>query len=86
MSARPNTCLGDVDHITLANLEQHDQRLRVCPDWTTEHLAGEGIVGLTNDMHPAFDASKFVGDGFNLEYTIGRVGHDQKVAVAQLCV
>ena len=24
--------------------------------------------------------------GFNLEYTIGRAGHDQKVAVAQLCV
>ena len=24
--------------------------------------------------------------GFDLEYTIGRAGHDQKVAVAQLCV
>ena len=24
--------------------------------------------------------------GFDLEYTIGRAGHDQQVAVAQLCV
>ena len=24
--------------------------------------------------------------GFDLEYTIGRAGHNQKVAVAQLCV
>jgi hypothetical protein len=69
MSARPNTCLGDVDHITFANLEQHDQRLRVCPDWTTEHITGESMIGLTNDMHPAFEASKLVGDGFNFEDT-----------------
>lgn len=69
MSGAPNPVLADVDHITLANIEQHDQQPRVCPDWTTEDINGKGLIGLTNNMHPAFEASKFGGQGFSHEDT-----------------
>lgn len=68
MSGAQNKCLADVDHITFANLEQHDRRLRVCPDWTQEHINGNGLIGLTNDVHPVFEASRF-GHGFSLQDT-----------------
>ena len=68
MSGVPNSDFADVDHITFANLEQHDQRLRVCPDWIQEHITCNGFVGLTNGVHPVFDASKF-GQGFSHQDT-----------------
>jgi hypothetical protein len=68
MSGKQNTGLADVDHITFADLEQHDRRLRVCPDWTQEHITGSGFIGLTNDVHPLFEASRF-GPGFSLQDT-----------------
>jgi len=66
---RELTALGDVDHVTFANIEQHDQQVRVCPDWTTENINCRGLIGLTKGMHPAFEESKFAGQGFNLEDT-----------------
>ena len=37
-------------------------------------------------MEQLLAEDKYQVVGFNLEFTIGRAGHDQKVAVAQLCV
>ena len=37
-------------------------------------------------MEQLLAEDKYQVVGFDLEYTIDRVGHDQKVVVAQLCV
>lgn len=70
MSAPANKDCADVDHITFANLEKHDQQLRVCPDWRTQEVVtSKASIGLTNDMHPAFEDSRFTGASFNLRDT-----------------
>ncbi|XBI00401.1 hypothetical protein VPH35_129444 [Triticum aestivum] len=61
------------------------------------HVRGKALsVVYTNDpvsvessiqtMEQFLAKDKYEVVGFDLEYTIGRAGHDQKVAVAQLCV
>ena len=61
------------------------------------HVRGKALsVVYTNDpvsvecsiqtMEQILAEDKYRVVGFDLEYTIGRAGHDQKVAVAQLCV
>ena len=61
------------------------------------HMRGKALlVVYTNDpvsversiqtMEQFLVEDKYQVVGFNLEYNIGRAGHDQKVAVAQLCV
>ena len=61
------------------------------------HVRGKALsVVYTNDpvsvessiqtMEQFLAEDKYRVVGFDLEYTIGRAGHDQKVAVAQLCV
>lgn len=68
MSA-PASEFADVDHITFANLERHDRLPRVCPDWRKENISSVGLYRLTNNVHPAFDASRFIGRRFSLEDT-----------------
>ena len=65
MSGPADTNLGDVDHITFADLEKHDEFLRVCPDWRKWHITWHDLVGLTNDVHPVFDAGRFQGGRIN---------------------
>ena len=61
------------------------------------HVRGKALlVVYTNDpvsvessiqtMEQFLAEDKYRVVGFHLEYTIGRAGHDQKVAVTQLCV
>ena len=61
------------------------------------HVRGKALsVVYTNDpvsvessiqtMEQFLAEDKYGVVGFDLKYTIGRAGHDQKVAVAQLCV
>ena len=61
------------------------------------HVRGKALsVVYTNDpvsvessiqtMEQFLAEDKYQVVGFDLEYTIGRAGHDQKVVVAQLCV
>ena len=61
------------------------------------HVRGKALsVVYTNDlvsvessiqtMEQFLAEDKYRVVGFDLEYTIGRAGHDQKVTVAQLCV
>ena len=61
------------------------------------HMRGKALsVVYTNDpvsvessiqtMEQFLAEDKYRVGGFDLEYTIGRAGHDQKVAIAQLCV
>ena len=61
------------------------------------HMRGKALsVVYTNDlvlversiqtMEQFLAEDKYRVVGFDLEYTIGRVGHDQKVVVAQLCM
>ena len=61
------------------------------------HVRGKAIsVVYTNDpvsvessiqtMEQFLTEDKYQVVGFDLEYTTGRAGHDQKVVVAQLCV
>ncbi|KAF7030119.1 hypothetical protein CFC21_041726 [Triticum aestivum] len=61
------------------------------------HVRGKALsVVYTNDpvslessiqtMEQFLAEDKYQVVGFNVEYTIGRVGHDQKVVIAQLCV
>lgn len=69
MSAPPPSDLADVDHVTFANLERHDRRVRVCPDWRKENVISNGLVRLSNEVHPAFEASRFIGPRFNLQDT-----------------
>lgn len=69
MSGTPDPDLADVDTITFANLERHDQRPRVCPDWRKEDITSNGLYRLTNDVHPVFEASRFIGARFSLEDT-----------------
>jgi hypothetical protein len=69
MSAPPPGGLADVSHITFANLEQHDQSRRVCPDWRTEHLSSNGHRWLTNGVDLAFADERF-NEGFNHQETL----------------
>ena len=46
-------------------------------------------VSMESSMHTMeqfLAEDKYQVVGFDLEYTIGRAGHDQKVAVAHLCM
>ena len=70
--------------------------------FTTLHIVGTHVRGkdfylvYTNEpvsmaksihtMEQLLAEDKYQVVGFDLEYTIGRAGHNQKVAVAQLCV
>ena len=47
------------------------------------HVSVESSIQ-TMEQFLAEDKYRVVG--FDLEYTIGRAGHDQKVVIAQLCV
>ncbi|GAB7332178.1 hypothetical protein MBLNU13_g04043t1 [Cladosporium sp. NU13] len=69
MSAPPPCDLADVDHVTFANLERHDRRVRVCPDWRKENVISNGLVRLSNEVHPAFEASRFIGPRFDIQDT-----------------
>jgi hypothetical protein len=69
MSAPPPGGLAGVSHITFANLEQHDQSRRVCPDWRTEHLSSNGHRWLTNGVDLAFADERF-NEGFNHQETL----------------
>jgi hypothetical protein len=69
MSAPPPEGLADVDYITFAEMEQHDQFQRACPDWRTEYLSSNGHRWLTNDLHPAFAEERF-NKGFNHQETL----------------
>jgi hypothetical protein len=62
--------LADVDHVTFANMEQHDRIQRVCPDWRKEEISSAGHEWLTNDVHPAFAEERFRTDGINHEETL----------------
>lgn len=68
MSAPPDPNLADVDQVTFANMERHDERARVCPDWRKETVTSDGWTGLTNEVHPLFRDHLFTG--FNLEETL----------------
>ena len=70
--------------------------------FTTHHIVDTHVRGkassvvYTNDpvsmessiqtMEPFLGEDKYQVVGFDLEYTMGHVDHDQKVVVAQLCV
>lgn len=78
--------LADVDHITLANLERFDQRTRVCPDWRKEDIFNTGLYRLSNDLHPAFEASRFLGPRFSLEDTLQARRFASRLLDAECCI
>ena len=51
--------------------------------YTNDLISAESSI---QTMEQFLAEDKYQVVGFDLEYTMGRAGHDQKVSLAQLCV